>query len=177
MVDSFIYLLSQPVLYDWCNKARGICGMVRISLLLIGKSSPCGGSGFLLSLSDGSFIILYWCVSQDLVLTCHYMVLNCIPGHYKVLTCISGRSTIIFYWCVSQDLVLTCHYMVLNCIPGPGIDLLLHCIKLYTTTPQGIDVYLRTFNYYILLMCVWGPGIDLLLHYVYIRKEGRKCFI
>ena len=53
----------QPVLHDWCNKGRGICypvcGMVHIKehLLLIGKSSPCGGSGFLLSLSEWSFII------------------------------------------------------------------------------------------------------------------------
>ena len=43
----------QPVLHDWCNKGRGmcnpVCGMV-LPLLLIGKSSPCGGSGFPLSL-------------------------------------------------------------------------------------------------------------------------------
>ena len=43
--------------HDWCNKGRGICnpvcGVVHIKepLLLIGKSSPCGGSGFPLSLS------------------------------------------------------------------------------------------------------------------------------
>ena len=46
------YFLFQPVLHDWCNKDRGmcypICGMVHIKepLLLIGKSSPCGSSGF-----------------------------------------------------------------------------------------------------------------------------------
>ena len=36
-----------------------ICGMVHIKepLLLIGKSSPCGGSGFPLSLSEWSFTI------------------------------------------------------------------------------------------------------------------------
>ena len=45
------------------NKGRGmcypICGMVHIKepLLLIGKSSPCGGSGFPLSLSEWSFTI------------------------------------------------------------------------------------------------------------------------
>ena len=44
------------VLHDWCNKGRGmcspVCGMMHIKepLLLIGKSSPCGGSGFPLSL-------------------------------------------------------------------------------------------------------------------------------
>ena len=47
--------LLQPVLHDWCNKGRGmcypVCGMVHIkeTLLLIEKSSPCGGSGFPLS--------------------------------------------------------------------------------------------------------------------------------
>ena len=36
-----------------------VCGMVRIKepLLLIEKSSPCGGSGFPLSLSEWSFTI------------------------------------------------------------------------------------------------------------------------
>ena len=48
----------QPVLHDWCNKGRGmcylVCGMVHIKepLLLIGKSSPCGDSGFPLSLCE-----------------------------------------------------------------------------------------------------------------------------
>ena len=42
----------------WCNKCRGlyypVCGMMHIKepLLLIGKSSLCGGSGFPLSLSE-----------------------------------------------------------------------------------------------------------------------------
>ena len=39
-------------LHDWCNKGCGMCyGMVHIKepLLLIGKSSPCGSSGFPLS--------------------------------------------------------------------------------------------------------------------------------
>ena len=46
------------------NKCRGmcypLCGMMYIKepLLLIGKSSPCGGSGFHLSLSEWSFIII-----------------------------------------------------------------------------------------------------------------------
>ena len=63
MVDSLSYFLFQPVLHDWCNKGPGmcypVCGMMHIkeSLLLIGKSSPCGGSGFLLSLSEWSFTI------------------------------------------------------------------------------------------------------------------------
>ena len=56
-VDPLSYFSFQPVLHDWCNKCRGmcypVCGMVHIKepLLLIGKSSPCGGSGFPLSLS------------------------------------------------------------------------------------------------------------------------------
>ena len=55
MVDPLSYFSFQPVLHDWCNKDRGmcypICGMMHIKkpLLLIGKSSPCGGSGFALS--------------------------------------------------------------------------------------------------------------------------------
>ena len=62
-VDQLSYFSFQPVLYDWSNKGRGmcnlVCGMMHIkeSLLLIGKSSPCGGSGFLLSLSEWSFTI------------------------------------------------------------------------------------------------------------------------
>ena len=53
----------QPVLHDWCNKGCGmcyrVCGIVHIKepLLLIGKSSPCGGSGFPLSLSEWSFTV------------------------------------------------------------------------------------------------------------------------
>ena len=59
-----IELLSfQPVLHDWCNKGHGmcypVCGMVHIKepLLLIDKSSLCGGSGFPFSLSVWSFTI------------------------------------------------------------------------------------------------------------------------
>ena len=54
----------QPVLHDWCNKGCGMCypvyGMVHIKelLLLIGKSSPYGGSRFPLSLSEWSFTII-----------------------------------------------------------------------------------------------------------------------
>ena len=57
------YFLFQPVLHDWCNKGHGmyypVCGMIHIKepLLLIGKSSLCGGSGFPLSLSEWSFTI------------------------------------------------------------------------------------------------------------------------
>ena len=51
------------VLHDWCNKGCGmcypVCGMVHIKepLLLIGKSRPCGGSRFPLSLSVWYFTI------------------------------------------------------------------------------------------------------------------------
>ena len=49
--------------HDWCNKGRGmcypVCGMVHIKepLLLIDKSSLCGGSGFPFSLSEWSLTI------------------------------------------------------------------------------------------------------------------------
>ena len=62
-VDPLSYFSFQPVLHDWCNKGRGmcypVCGMMHIKepLLLFGKSSLCGGSGFPLSLSEWSFTI------------------------------------------------------------------------------------------------------------------------
>ena len=62
-VDPLSYFSFQPVLHDWCNKGRGmcypVCGMVHIKepLLLIGKSSLCGGSGFPVSLSEWSLTI------------------------------------------------------------------------------------------------------------------------
>ena len=62
-VDPLSYISFQPVLNDWCNKVRGmcypVCGMVHIKepLLLMGKRSPHGRSGFPLSLSEWSFTI------------------------------------------------------------------------------------------------------------------------
>ena len=63
-VDPLSYFSFQPVLHDWCNKGRGmcypVCGMVHIKeepLLLIDKSSLCGGSGFPFSLSELSLTI------------------------------------------------------------------------------------------------------------------------
>ena len=61
MADPLSYFSFQPLLHDWCNKGRGmcypVCRMMHIKepLLLIRKSSPCGGSGFPLSLSEWSF--------------------------------------------------------------------------------------------------------------------------
>ena len=55
-VDPLSYFSFQSVLHDWCNKGCGmcypVCGMVHIKepLLLIRKSSLCGGSGFPFSL-------------------------------------------------------------------------------------------------------------------------------
>ena len=62
-VDPLSYFSFQPVLDDWCNKGCGmcypVCGMVHIKepLLLIDKSSLCGGSGFPFSLSEWSLTI------------------------------------------------------------------------------------------------------------------------
>ena len=62
-VDPLSYFSFQSVLHYWCNKGRGmyypVCGMMDIKepLLLIGKSSVCGGSGFPLSLSEWFFTI------------------------------------------------------------------------------------------------------------------------
>ena len=63
VVDLLSYFSFQPVIHDWCNKGRGMCypvsGMVHIKepLLLIGKSSLCGGNRFPFSLSEWSFTI------------------------------------------------------------------------------------------------------------------------
>ena len=63
MVDPLSYFSFQPVFHNWCNNGCGmyhpVCGMVHIKdpLLLIRKSSPCGGSGFPLSLTEWSFTI------------------------------------------------------------------------------------------------------------------------
>ena len=60
MVDPLSYFSFQPVLHDWRNKGCGmcypVCGMVHIKepLLLLVKSSVCGGSGFPFSLSEWS---------------------------------------------------------------------------------------------------------------------------
>ena len=62
-VDPLSYFSFQPVLHDWCNKGRGmcypVCGMVHIKepLLLIDKSSLCGGNRFPFSLSEWSLTI------------------------------------------------------------------------------------------------------------------------
>ena len=62
-VDPLSYFSFQPVLHNWCNKGRRmcypVCGMVHIkeTLLLIDKSSLCGGSGFPFSLSEWSLTI------------------------------------------------------------------------------------------------------------------------
>ena len=62
-VDPLSYFTFQPVLHNWCNKGRGMCypacGMVHIKepLLLINKSSLCGGSRFPFSLSEWSLTI------------------------------------------------------------------------------------------------------------------------
>ena len=59
-IELFLFPAS---VHDWCNKGRGmcnpVCGMVHIKepLLLIGNSSPCGGSKFPLLLSEWSFTI------------------------------------------------------------------------------------------------------------------------
>ena len=62
-VDPLSYFSFQPALHDWCNKGRSmcypVCEMTHIKepLLLNGKSSPCGRSGFPLSLSVWYFTI------------------------------------------------------------------------------------------------------------------------
>ena len=64
LVAEHLLGVIQPVLHDWCNKGSDMCHslsrMVHIKepLLLIGKSSPCGGvSVFPFSLPEWSFTI------------------------------------------------------------------------------------------------------------------------
>ena len=70
-VDPLSYFSFQPVLRDWCNKGCGmcypVCGMVHIKepLLLIDKSSLCGGSGFPFSLSEWSLTICLSHITVD----------------------------------------------------------------------------------------------------------------
>ena len=58
MANPMNYFSFQPVLHDWCIKGRvmhyHLCGIMHIKepLLLIGKSSLYGGSGFPISLSE-----------------------------------------------------------------------------------------------------------------------------
>ena len=67
MVNPLSYFSFQPVFHDWCNKDRGmcylVCGMMNIKepLLLNGKSSPCGESGFPLSISKWSLTLNKMC--------------------------------------------------------------------------------------------------------------------
>ena len=55
-VCTLSYFLFQPVLHDWCNKCRTMCHpvggvmLIKESLLLIRKSSPCAGGGFPLAI-------------------------------------------------------------------------------------------------------------------------------
>ena len=62
-VDTPLQVRNLKGRHDWCNKGCGmcypVCGMVHIKepLLLIVKSSLCGGRGFPLSLSEWSFTI------------------------------------------------------------------------------------------------------------------------
>ena len=64
MVRAFAHgAMGRQIDPSWCNKGSGmchpVCGMMHIKepLLLIGKSSLCGGSRFPLSLSEWSFTI------------------------------------------------------------------------------------------------------------------------
>ena len=74
-IHSFIGLFF--FLHNWCNTGPSMCdpfcGMVHIKepLLLIRKNSPCGGSGFPLSLSEWFF-------------RCHYTKSNPIDNHSNI---------------------------------------------------------------------------------------------
>ena len=60
------YFSFQPVLHNWCNEGRGmcnsVCGMMHIKepLLLIGKSSLCGGSMFAILSGPLPYVCVYF---------------------------------------------------------------------------------------------------------------------
>ena len=62
-VNPLSYFSFQPVLHDLCNKGHGMCypvcrmAHIKEPLLLIVKSSLCGGSGFPFSLYEWSLTI------------------------------------------------------------------------------------------------------------------------
>ena len=61
MVDPISYFSFEPVLHDRCNKGRGmcypVCGMTHTNeYMLLKKSSPCGGSGFLSDYLSGHLL-------------------------------------------------------------------------------------------------------------------------
>ena len=96
----------QPVLHDWYNKDRGmcypVCGMVHIKepLLLNGKSSPCGGSGFPLSLFEWSFTIcLTPYIRKYNVLSVSAMGRRVNPAYVDPLSCFSFQP-VLHYWYV-----------------------------------------------------------------------------
>ena len=72
-VKPLSFFSFHPALHDWCNKGRGmyypVCGMmhIKLPLLLIGKSSLCGGSGFPLSLSEREIDYYYYNERQMLI--------------------------------------------------------------------------------------------------------------
>ena len=100
------YFSFQPVLHDLCNKGRGmcysVCGMVHIKepLLLIGKSSLCGSSGFPLSLSEWSLTI---CL---------------MPYNRKqdVLSASLNKTFPSFLPFPFQSLIATCQYQMFVCV-------------------------------------------------------------
>ena len=118
------YFSFQPVFHDWCNKGRGmcypVCGMVHIKvpLLLIGKSSPCGGSGFPLSLSKWFFTI---CLT---------------PYNRKVLSASLNKTFLSFLLC--SDLA----WVTANTAPLTRVDptSLLKCCAQHTTPLSLIHV-------------------------------------
>ena len=92
-VDPLSYFSFQPVLHDWCNKGRGkfypVCGMMHIKepLLLIGESSPCGGSGFPSRSPSGPLHFIYGYMASDIWLrTSEIARGNPLPPHRLLLS-------------------------------------------------------------------------------------------
>ena len=91
------FSLNEPRLHDWCNKGRGmcypVCGMMHVKepMLLFGKSSPCDGSRFPLSLSEWFFTICMTPYNRKDYSTCHRIIAITI----KIIAIIATTTTTI----------------------------------------------------------------------------------
>ena len=97
-MDPLSYFSFQPVLHDWCNKGRGmcypVCGMTHIKepLLLIGKNSLGGGSGFPLSLSEWSFTICLRSLSDNHTRTTIFLIVFFCCVFFRIIPYCSSDS-------------------------------------------------------------------------------------
>ena len=134
------YFSFQPVLHAWCNKGSGMCYPVcgrlhniKEPLLLIDKSSLCGGSGFPFSLSEWSltiwrhitveknvlsvslnktFLSLVWARRETI---CSCRILLCLTTIYSIATRLQPDTSLQFRWAlcwtyIGKSYICTKHF-------------------------------------------------------------------